>query len=577
MLIRRGLPIVPIRRGSWAAKLSICIALAACTTQGAYAQLKLDLAYVDKSSEKFGRFRDWVDSHLSGKADEYFSAGDAVVMKHLTGQKRYCDLAVGIVDGDVTAAEASIAAGTKPSVADDSYLHAGAVISDLSLAYSECESSLSVVQRTRWAKYADRTIENIWNPRGARWADRAFPWSGWSIDDPANNYYYSFVEATMYWALASHNEKWLTFLRAQKLAALQSHFAALPGGGSLEGTGYGTSHMRLFSIYQTWLDATGTDLANANSHLTDSIAYWVHATVPTLDRFAPIGDQARVSIPEIYDYQRRLMLEASHLTKDPKARNLAWWWLSHISVAQMQSGQNFRYDLLPAKRVEAPPADLIYQAKGLGQVFARTDWTRHAMWLAFIAGPYSESHAHQEQGAFTLFEGDWLAVTENIWTHSGIQQGTETNNVIRFVRNGATIPQRSPSLSTMTLADSGAAHAELHASADLSPAYKASAGVRMWKREIDFSDRKLRVHDRFSVANGTRAIFQINVPTRPKLEAQRAQAGKLCINVVTPTDAKLSAFDWSTQDAEEFHSGWRIDIEGSGEEFVVEMTTSKCQ
>ena len=34
--------------------------------------------------------------------------------------------------------------------------------------------------------------------------------------------------------------------------------------------------------------------------------------------------------------------------------------------------------------------------------------------LAIVAGPYNESHAHQDQGSFTLFSGDWLAVTANI-------------------------------------------------------------------------------------------------------------------------------------------------------------------
>src|SRR3546814_2391277 len=115
------------------------------------------------------------------------------------------------------------------------------------------------------------------------WGGRSFPWSGWSTSNPGNNYYYSFVEATMYWALASGNSTWMNLLRNDKLPALQAYFAKLPGGGSLGGTGYGTSHMRLFSLYQTWRDATGVDLGNANSHATDSIHYWIHATVPTLD------------------------------------------------------------------------------------------------------------------------------------------------------------------------------------------------------------------------------------------------------------------------------------------------------
>ncbi len=60
--------------------------------------------------------------------------------------------------------------------------------------------------------------------------------------------------------------------------------ASLPGGGSLEGTGYGVAHMRLFTLYRLWRDATGEDLAAANPHLSESIDYWIHATVPTAMR-----------------------------------------------------------------------------------------------------------------------------------------------------------------------------------------------------------------------------------------------------------------------------------------------------
>src|SRR3546814_11710363 len=103
----------------------------------------------------------------------------------------------------------------------------------------------------------------------------------------------------MYWALASGNSTWMNLLRNDKLPALQAYFAKLPGGGSLEGTGYGTSHMRLFSLYQTCRDATGVDLGNAKSHPTDSIPYWIPATVPTHDSFAPLGHQPRLSLPPL--------------------------------------------------------------------------------------------------------------------------------------------------------------------------------------------------------------------------------------------------------------------------------------
>ena len=543
----------------------------ALTITQANAELRIGSDRVDQKSSEYGRFKAYVDAAVDGHLEYGFSATDAATMFAISAKGRYCELAVRLVQEQIDGALAKIAQGGRPEVAGDSYLEAGPMISALSLTWQVCGEYISDDQRSQWSGYAEQTVWNIWNPKAAKWGERPFEWTGWSIDNPGNNYYYSFVEATMYWGLASKNETWLKLLREQKLPALQAYFAKLAGGGSLEGTGYGAAHMRLFDLYRVWKESTGEDLANANSHVDDSIRFWVHATMPTLDRFAPIGDQSRVSVPELYDYHRRLMLEARSLSKNEETRSMASWWLHSISIGHMTSGFNFRHDLLPAGDIGKPPAILIYQASGTGHLFARTGWDRDATWFGFNAGPYLESHAHQDQGGFTLFSGDWLAVSENIWTHSGIQQGTEVHNVVRFVRNGETVRQREPSVSSMEVTAMDAGTGEVHARADLSPAFAPDSGVHSWHRAIDFKDRRLTVSDTFSRNAGTEAIFQVNVPVKPVVDGLQARAGRLHIQVRKPEDAVVSVLDWSSLDKSEFHSGWRIDIRGSGDEFLVDL------
>ncbi|MGH8173498.1 MAG: hypothetical protein ACREPX_10130, partial [Rhodanobacteraceae bacterium] len=152
-----------------------------------------------------------------------------------------------------------------------------------------------------------------------------------------------------------------------------------------------------------------------------------------------------------------------------------------------------------------------------------------------------------------------------------IQQATDVQNVVRFVRDGKTIRQREPTTSTLKLTSTGPAPGEVHATADLSTAFGAGSGVNSWKRTIDFVGHKLNVHDTFTRAAGTQAIFQVNVPVKPEIKGNEATAGKLRVKVLSPADAKISAFDFSTLDKDEFRSGWRIDVEGSGDEFVVEL------
>ena len=551
--------------------LLLIASLVACAGP-AGADLRIDTSGVDQESPQYARFRDFVDAAVAGNPGYAFSATDAATLFAISGKEKYCDLAVATVQQQVDEANVQIAKGERPPVAGDSYLESGPMISALGLTWQVCRARISDAQRKQWSAYAEQTVWNIWHPGAASWGGKKFAWTGWSIDNPGNNYYYSFVEATMYWGLASGNPTWLDLLRDDKLPALTSYFGKLPGGGSLEGTGYGAAHMRLFAIYRVWRDSTGVDLAAANSHLDDSIRFWAHATMPTLDRFAPIGDQSRVSIPEIYDYHRRLMLEARNLSKDEEARSIASWWLNAISVPQMTSGFNFRHDLLAAGSGRTPPSSLVYVAKGTGHLFARTSWDKTATWLGFNAGPYVESHAHQDQGAFTLFSRDWLAVSENIWSHSGIQQGTDVQNVVRFERNGQTIRQREPSTSTLEIRSIDAGTGEIHASADLGAAYAADSGVRSWKRDVDFVAGRLTVHDRISKGADSEAIFQVNVPVKPVIEGREARAGRLHVKVIKPEDARLSLLEWSSLDSAEFRSGWRLDVRGSGDEFVVELS-----
>lgn len=545
--------------------------------------LKVDLAYVDKKSAAYSRFRAWVNSAVEGAPGYAFNAGDAALMFRLNGNQKYCDLAVRMVEGQVADAETSIAAGERPAISGDSYLEVGPRIADLALTLDSCAASIPPPQRARWSAYAEQAVWNVWHHRDARWGGRPHPWTGWSTDNPGNNYYYSFLEATMYWALVSGSQKWIADLQERRLPPLQDYFSRLEGGGSSEGTGYGTAHMRLFSLYRLWRDSTGQDLATANTHARDSILYWIHATVPTLDRFAPIGDQARNSVPELYDYQRRLMLEARQLTRDPAALDASAWWLGAISVPRMSNGFNSRYDLLEPGTGGHPPSALSYHAAGAGHLFARTGWDKDALWMAFVAGPYNESHAHQDQGSFTLFAHDWLAVSENIWSHSGIQQGTEVHNVARFERSNRNASQcaspagdvvvhqcESPQ-SRSTLTFTPGADGAFSAVADLTPAYRGNPALGSWQRRLDFSARKLVVRDQFRLGAGTRAIFQLNVPVQPKVEGLEVTAGRLKLRVLEPANAVISIHDWRLQDSNEFRKGFRVDVSGGDSTYVVEL------
>jgi hypothetical protein len=89
--------------------------------------------------------------------------------------------------------------------------------------------------------------------------------------------------------------------------------------------------------------------------------------------------------------------------------------------------------------------------------------------------------------------------------------------------------------------------------------------------DLRFAGRMLRVHDVFVPGPGTTAVWQVNVPVAPQISGRNARAGDLAIRVLAPADAVLTAVDWRTFGSSEFLSGWKLEVRGSGNEFLVEL------
>ena len=549
--------------------LMLCEALVFASASPVAAELEISLAYVDMLSPEYLRFEAWVDEAVAGDPGYAFSATDAVYMYRLAGEAPYAALAISMVEAQVAAAEAAIAAHQAPEIAGDSYLEVGPMLRDLALVYEWCFALLAPPQRARWEAYADQAVWNVWNHEEASWGGDPFPWSGWSVDNPGNNYHFSFLEATMDWALAADRTLWLDFLEDVKLPALVAYWQQLPGGGSREGTGYGVALMRLFEIYRVWRDSTGSDLAALSTHLVDTMDYWLHATVPTRDRYAPVGDLARESYPWLFDYHRVLVLQARAMAPGSPQAARASRWLAEIAIDEMTQGFNFRHDLLPVGDTPLSPATRFHHATGAGHLFARHSFDPRSLWLSFVAGPYDESHAHQNQGAFNLFRDDWLAVTENVWTHSGIQQGVEIHNSLRFVDGDSTVPQSEGTTSTMVVSE---VDGVLHVVADVAPAYAPSGLVSAWTRTLDLAALGLSVHDLYTVAAGVTARFQVQTPVEPTSAGGNVYvAGDLRIEVLVPAAPTFAVLDWTTVEPGEFLDGWRLEIGGGSGEYLVRL------
>ncbi|MBP8805334.1 MAG: hypothetical protein KBG48_12835 [Kofleriaceae bacterium] len=447
---------------------------------------------VTSNAASWARFKRIVDLQLDGANIYGFQAWYAALVGQLTGEPRYCEAAVAQIDDFVSAEEDKISSGERPDAAFDSYLEVGFLVGDLALTYDWCFEQTSNGQRERWITYANQAVWNVWHHEEATWGGEAFPWSGWSVDNPSNNYYYSFLRATMLLGIATRGEtpegeQWIAKFRDEKIAGqlVPTFNRDLTGGGSREGTGYGVAMKNLFELYDFWHGSTGEALDELTGHTRDSMLHMMHSTAPTLDRVAPIGDHSRDASAAWFDYHRHYLQTLAYLYADDPVAARATTMLADSSVPEMDQPFMYVYDFLYTPDVTPAPLATLgrsYYASGVGQLYTRSSWAADATWLTFIAGAYTESHAHQDQGSFLLYKGDWLAYDANIDSNDGLRQDGEPHNLIRFFEGGSAVAQREGTTSEMTAIARGAGW--VYAAGDLTAAYGSSSPIDRWQREL---------------------------------------------------------------------------------------------
>ena len=522
------------------------------------------------------RFKQRVDQWVAGTTIYGFEAWNAALMGQLTNDPKYCTKAVAEIEKQVVAAEAKIAAGVKPIVAENSYLAIGELIGDLALTYDWCHAFVSSSQQTRWFAYANQAVANVWNPTGATWGGKSFAWSGWSVDNPSNNYFYSFMRATMLVGLATKGEfpqgdQWITQFRTKKLAnqLVPTFNEDLVGGGSLEGTGYGVAMRRLYELYDVWHATTGERIASLTTHTKTSMYAFMHQVMPTLDRIAPTGDHARDRTAPFFDYHRNYLQELVHINASDAGAGRAKTMITGSNLPRMSHGFMAVYDFLYDNAdVEAQPLEdmnTAYHAKGIGQVYARSGWDKNATWVNLIAGPYNESHAHQDQGSLLVFKGGWLASDANLYSKSGIMQDIGTHGLVRIDSGGAPLKQQLDTVSKITALKQSAKF--FYVAADVTPAYKNNPAVQMVHREMVFlPPNVVVVFDRVKTVSGTSQTWQLPTPVAPTVSGNRAtitSAGHtLEVTRVAPASASTSVFNFANNAA--YSGGFRLDTTVSG-------------
>jgi hypothetical protein len=230
---------------------------------------------------------------------------------------------------------------------------------------------------------------------------------------------------------------------------------------------------------------------------------------------------------------------------------------------------DFLYD--PIGLDTAPLATLAteYHGAGTGFFAARSAWRMDAAWMGFQAGPYTQSHAHRDQGSLLVYAGEWLAYDANIDSHSGIRQEEKAHNLVRF-QNGANVARMTlgPGATLQALQLDGGI---VYLAADAAPAYGPTSQVTKAERRIVWRKPDVWVVlDRVASGDaGAVAIFGLNSPIKPTQNGSRVRvdgsATSLELWPLTPASPQIDIFNWHTEDPDwlDDNRGWRVDIAAS--------------
>jgi hypothetical protein len=563
--------------------IAIVAALAACSGKGGgpgpslsdqhpriYIPANKDrlVAALSAGTPEAKRFQSMVDDQLNGGDVYDFENWNAALLGQLTGDAKYCTYAVKSVDAEVTAAGSAIAGGNTPDVADDDYLDVGDDIGDLALVYDWCYDTISSDQRQSWLAYANQAVTNIWNPNSATWGGSGASWDGWAIDDPDDNYYYSFLRATMLLGLAAHDEyagidQWITEFHDTKLTGeLVPNFDMnLVGGGSREGTGYGVALRELFELYDLWGSSTGENISTMTPHTRASMLDFIHQVLPTLDRVAPTGDQSRDSTASFFDYHRMFLQELVHLFPTDPLAAPALALLQNCSVPKMTEEFMYAYDFMLASDTAPTSLDTLgttYYASGTGQFYSRSGWDTHATWINMNAGPYTESHAHQDQGALIIYKDGYLAYDPVIDSHSGLPQDVDDHGTLRVVKNGKPVAQQIDNASTPLALHAGSGY--VHIAADLT-ALEGSDASLLQRELVYLPPDTVVIYDRATTPAADSQVWSLAFPATPTISGATttvtASGHTLTVQRLGPAAATSSVYDYTTDS--DFSNGFRLD------------------
>jgi hypothetical protein len=272
----------------------------------------------------------------------------------------------------------------------------------------------------------------------ARIVQRLTEWLGWYSHDGylrdhvISNYYIGYLTATAFAGLAASGDApvadaWLARAWSELTTKVAPTFNVdLAGGGWPEGWQYGEyTTMEVALMVEAFRTGAGTNLASKFSWLGEVVTYHVHALLPDGQSVYDGGTWGEhpAKPSGLAVAALSITLDGSDAARASEAR-----WMTAHALPPLRREQVWVGLLADrAGSTESDPhttAPLSLHVSGEGLTFARSSWSKSAVWTSFQAGPrLSEDHQDADQGHVEVWRG-----SDGLLVDGGDSEGSATSN-----------------------------------------------------------------------------------------------------------------------------------------------------
>ena len=371
------------------------------------------------------------------------------------------------------------------------FLYVRDYVRSVALVYDWLYDRLTAQQRYDYIAYMNLLMFLTWNETPD--ANAIFDTDDWMTSNPLNNFYYTYILANTYAALATDGENHgkyvnngtaydayylmegrdassdrytdlmgilLAKINEQMLPTLDTRGK---GGGWFEGENYGRASKRhLFEAALLLKQAAGMDLFNDPAHpfIRQAFYYELYSIQPGEKLYYPGGDQPSIAHAPVRGYSRHLMLLIAEGMKGTVESEYAQYWSNHvltnmddIDVMKPWDFVLYRPELPERDHKGALPTN--YFAEGAGWAHTRSDWSSAGVAVTMVSADRIETHQHRDQNSFVIYKGGnasgregWLMTDsnpfsgenpDNTWSHNTIvvnntdqRFGSGTGEIIKY-------------------------------------------------------------------------------------------------------------------------------------------------